>query len=368
MEEDSQEGIISLVNSIFNVGEFTKTEFTLEFKIIDDKFKTKFEDLARALENRNYVCKLLKKDDGIYIEIQKFTIKKSRKWLNATWTPRLLFAIVISFVMIDGYYRTSGTNAIIEIGDPFQMAIVYTLALLGILGTHELGHIVAAKAHRLKTSWPYFIPGLPILGIPTFGAFIQSKGLTINRSILFDVAIAGPIAGLVITIIVSLYGAYTAPILDQGIAEGLFAEQILVEWEQGEPLLMTASLAVFGKGGPGHEVIMTPVMFAAWIGFLITFLNLLPAWQLDGGHMARTLLGQKIHRYATYGSMLVLVLLNYWLMAILILVMSTKNPSATPLDDISPLTKNRKLAYIGIIILAVLCAPLPSGLFSGILP
>ena len=368
MEEDSQEGIISIVNSIFDVGEFTKTEFTLEFKITNVEFQTKFEDLARSLENMSYVCKLLKKDDGIYIEIQKFTVKKPRRWLNATWTPRLLFAIVISFVMIDGYYRTSGTNSIVEIGDPFQMAIVYTLALLGILGTHELGHIIAAKMHRLKTSWPYFIPGLPVIGIPTFGAFIQSKGLTINRRILFDVAIAGPIAGLVITMIVSLYGAYTAPILDQEIAEGLFADQILVEWEQGEPLLMTASLAVFGKGGPGYEVIMTPVMFAAWIGFLITFLNLLPAWQLDGGHMARTLLGQKIHRYATYGSMLVLVLLNYWLMAILILVMSTKNPSATPLDDISPLTRNRKIAYIGIIVLAFLCAPLPSGLFSGILP
>ena len=368
MEEDSQENIISLVNSIFNVGEFTKTEFTLEFKITDIEFQTKFEDLARELENMSYVCKLLKKDNEIYVQIQKFTIKKARKLLNATWTPRFLFVIVISFVMIDGYYRTSGTNSIVEIGDPFQMAIVYTLALLGILGTHELGHIIAAKMHRLKTSWPYFIPGLPVIGIPTFGAFIQSKGLTINRRILFDVAIAGPIAGLVITMIVSLYGAYTAPILDQEIAEGLFADQILVEWEQGEPLLMTASLAVFGKGGPGYEVIMTPVMFAAWIGFLITFLNLLPAWQLDGGHMARTLLGQKIHRYATYGSMLVLVLLNYWLMAILILVMSTKNPSATPLDDISPLTRNRKIAYIGIIVLAFLCAPLPSGLFSGILP
>ena len=368
MEEDSQENIISLVNSIFNVGEFTKTEFTLEFKITDIEFQTKFEDLARGLENMSYVCKLLKKDNEIYVQIQKFTVKKSRKLLNATWTPRFLFVIVISFVMIDGYYRTSGTNSIVEIGDPFQMAIVYTLALLGILGTHELGHIIAAKMHRLKTSWPYFIPGLPVIGIPTFGAFIQSKGLTINRRILFDVAIAGPIAGLVITMIVSLYGAYTAPILDQEIAEGLFADQILVEWEQGEPLLMTASLAVFGKGGPGYEVIMTPVMFAAWIGFLITFLNLLPAWQLDGGHMARTLLGQKIHRYATYGSMLVLVLLNYWLMAILILVMSTKNPSATPLDDISPLTRNRKIAYIGIIVLAFLCAPLPSGLFSGLLP
>ena len=368
MEEDSQENIISLVNSIFNVDEFTKTEFTLEFKIRDIEFQTKFEDLARGLENMSYVCKLLKKDNEIYVQIQKFTIKKARKLLNATWTPRFLFVIVISFVMIDGYYRTSGTNAIVEIGDPFQMAIVYTLALLGILGTHELGHIIAAKMHRLKTSWPYFIPGLPVIGIPTFGAFIQSKGLTINRRILFDVAIAGPIAGLVITMIVSLYGAYTAPILDQEIAEGLFADKILIEWEQGEPLLMTASLAVFGKGGPGHEVIMTPVMFAAWIGFLITFLNLLPAWQLDGGHMARTLLGQKIHRYATYGSMLVLVLLNFWLMAVLILVMSTKNPSATPLDDISPITRNRKIAYIGIIVLAFLCAPLPSGLFSGLLP
>ena len=198
------------------------------------------------------------------------------------------------------------------------------------------------------------------MGIPTFGAFIQSRGLTINREILFDIAIAGPIAGLVIAIIVSVYGAYTAPVLDQEFASGLFEESRLVEWNQGEPLLMTASLAMFGKGGSGSEVIMTPVLFAAWIGFLITFLNLLPAWQLDGGHMARTFLNLKLHRYATFGSMAILVLLNYWLMAILILVMSARNPSATPLDDVSPLSRNRKLAYIGIIILAILCAPLPS--------
>jgi membrane-associated protease RseP (regulator of RpoE activity) len=269
--------------------------------------------------------------------------------------------------MVDGYYRTSGTNSIVEIGDPLEMAAIYTLSLLGILGIHELGHIVAAKIHRLKTSWPYFIPGLPIIGIPTFGAFIQSKGLTINREILFDVAIAGPIAGLVIAVIVSIYGAYTAPVIDQAMAAELFAESRLIEWNMGEPLLMAASLAMFGKGGDGQEIIMTPIMFAAWIGFLITFLNLLPAWQLDGGHMARTLLGSKMHRYATYGSMAILVLLNYWLMAILIFVMSSRNPSASPLDDVSPLSRNRKLAYIGIIILAIVCAPLPTGFWSGLL-
>ena len=368
MEDPSQEEIISLVNSIFEVSDFTKAEFSLEFRIEDLEFKSKFEDLARRLENMSYVCKLEQMNGGKYIVIQKFAAKKQRKWLSTAWTPRILFAVVISFVMIDGYYRTAGTNSIIEIGDPLEMAGIYTLSLLGILGIHELGHIVAAKLHRLKTTWPYFIPGLPVIGIPTFGAFIQSRGLTINREILFDVAIAGPIAGLVIAVIVSIYGAYTAPILDQDVAAGLFAESRLMEWNQGEPLLMTASLAMFGKGGAGHEVIMTPVLFAAWIGFLITFLNLLPAWQLDGGHMARTLLGPKMHRYATYGSMAILVLLNYWLMAMLILIMSTRNPSATPLDDVSPLSRNRKLAYIGIIGLAILCAPLPADFVPSFLP
>jgi len=368
MEENSQEEVISLVISIFDVSDFTKTQFSLEFKINDFEFKSKFEDLARKLENMSFVCKLEKMNDGKYVIIQKFTPKKQRKWMNTSWTPRILFAVVISFVMIDGYYRTSGTNSIVEIGDPLEMAGVYTLSLLGILGIHELGHIIAAKAHGLKTTWPFFIPGLPVIGIPTFGAFIQSRGLTINREILFDVAIAGPIAGLAIAVIVSIYGAYTAPILDQNIAAGMFADSRLIEWNQGEPLLMTASLALFGKGVPGHEVIMTPIMFAAWIGFLITFLNLLPAWQLDGGHMARTLFGPKLHRYATYGSMAILVLLNYWIMAILILVMSSRNPSASPLDDVSPLSRSRKIAYIGIIGLAILCAPLPTNFLPNFLP
>ncbi len=367
MEEHSQEDIILFVNSIFEVSDFSKLEFSLKFRIEDLKFKLRFVDLARKLENMSYVCKLTEINGARYIIIQKFTPKKQRKWLSTAWTPRILFAIVITFVMIDGYYRTSKTNSIIEIGDPLEMAGIYTLSLLGILGIHELGHIVAAKVHKLKTTWPYFLPGLPIIGIPTFGAFIQAKGLTINREILFDVAIAGPIAGLVIAIIVSIYGAYTAPILDQEIAAKLFAESRLMEWNQGEPLLMTLSLAMFGKGGNGHQVIMTPIMFAAWIGFLITFLNLLPAWQLDGGHMSRTLLSSKMHRYATYGSMLVLVLLNYWLMAILIFIMSSRNPSASTLDDVSPLSRNRKFAYIGIIVLAILCAPLPSGFWSSIL-
>ena len=151
--------------------------------------------------------------------------------------------------MVDGYFRTVLANSIINIGDPLEMAVVYTLSLLGILGVHEMGHIVAARVHRLGTTWPYFIPGLPVVGIPTFGAFIKSKGLTINREILFDVAIAGPVAGLVIAVIVSMYGAYTAPILDPATATMLFADDRLSEWSMGEPLLMTAQPGAVWQGG-----------------------------------------------------------------------------------------------------------------------
>ncbi len=356
--------VIQTIESLFDVTQIIKTEFTLEFRINDNSFESSsnFEKLARTLEGTEYMAKMTKVHDSLYIIVQKFQKQKPHRLLDAAWTPRILFGVVIAFVMIDGFWRTSSTNNIIEIGDPLEIAIIYTVALLGILGVHEAGHIIASRIHGLKTTWPYFIPGLPVIGIPTFGAFIQSKGLTINRAILFDVAIAGPVAGLAIAIIVSVYGAYTAPTIGDEIAAGMFESRMLSEWNHGEPLLLTASLAMFGKGGEGHEVIMTPVMFAAWVGFLITFLNLLPAWQLDGGHMARTFMSPNMHKYATYGSMAILVILGYWIMAVLILFMSMRNPSATPLDEVTPLPKNRKIAYVVVVGLAVICTPIPSSI------
>ena len=352
---------------MFEVSDFTKTGFSLEFRIEDVAFSSKFEDLARKLEDMRYGCKLEKMDGAKYVIIQKFSPHKQRRWMNSSWTPRILFAIVVSFVMIDGYYRTIELNVLVNTGDPFEMAIIYTLSLLGILGVHEMGHIIAARYHRLKTTWPYFIPGIPIVGMtPTFGAFIQSRGLTINRKILFDVAIAGPIAGLVVAVIVSLYGAYTMPIIDtQAISQYVEEGGDFIGFPYGNPLLFKGALMVFDKDE--QFFVYTPVLWASWIGFLITFLNLLPAWQLDGGHMARTLLGPKLHRYTTFGSMVILVLLNFWPMAILILILSSRNPSATLLDDVSPLSRNRKLAYAGIIGLAILCAPIPSNFLPGIL-
>ncbi len=357
MSEPTQEEVISIVSSQFQVTNVDLTLDTLKFRIEDREFKTGFVELAQRLESRDLICRMAKTSEGTYVLVNRFPPRKQRKLLPGSWLPRILFVIVIGFVMIDGYYRTIAANSLVDIGDPFEIAIIYTISLVGILGIHESGHLIVAKFHKLKTSWPYFIPGIPIYGIPTFGAVITSRGLTVNRHILFDVAIAGPIAGLVITMIVLMYGAYTAPVITDELAEDLFSQSQLIE--MNEPLLMIATLAMFGKGGQGEEVIMTPVLFAAWLGFLITFLNLLPAWQLDGGHMARALFGAKWHRIGTYASIGVLVLLGYWVMAMFILLLSTRSPSAMPLDDVSPVPKNRKFLYIVIVVLAVLCAPIP---------
>ncbi|MXX20981.1 MAG: site-2 protease family protein [Cenarchaeum sp. SB0661_bin_35] len=361
MGEITREQVEEIVRSKFLVADSQMNMFSQEFRILDLNCTDKFADLARTLEGGRYVCRLLERDGDRYIQIQKFTPPKPGRILGSSMTPRILFVVVCAFVMIDGYYRTVQTNQITSLGDPIQMAVIYTIALLGILGVHEMGHLMAAKIHRLKTTWPFFIPGIPIIGIPTLGAFIQSSGLTINRKILFDVAVAGPLAGAVVAVIVVLIGAWTAPVIDEGAASMLESQGVLSEFQFGESILMHGSLELFGKSSSG-VVILTPILWASWIGFLITFLNLLPAWQLDGGHMARTILGSSAHRYATYASIGVLVLLNYWVMAILILALSWRNPAATPLDDVSPLPQNRKVIYLGVVVLAVVCAPIPAGI------
>ena len=333
----------------------------MKFYIDDSDFKTKFVQITQELEEKNFFCTLEKESDNMVLIISKLSPTKKRRWLSKTWIPRILFVVTVCFVLIDGFYRTVGVNRLAEIGDPFAVAILYAWALMGILGIHEAGHLIAAKWHKIKTTWPYFIPGVPIYGIPTFGAFIQSRGLTVNRDILFDIAIAGPIAGLVVAIVVAVFGVYTSPIIDNELAEQLFGTSQLME--MNENIIMKIIIIAFEKDGANVQLVMSPIMFAAWLGFLITFLNLLPAWQLDGGHLARVIFGKKWHKIATYASMGVLVLLNYWMMAILILILSSKSKDTQPLDDISPLSSNRKIMYIGVIILAILCAPLPSSFF-----
>ena len=354
----STDQIVETVSSVLTVDAVHNEGDVLRFEIADAEFEDGFVRLARILDGTDVVCSVESRGGRTSIVARRLEQKPQGRFFSTPWVPRALFAVVVVFVMVDGLHKAQTTNGVVYIGEPVYVAAVYTAALLGILGTHELGHLAASWHHRLRTTWPYFIPGIPILGIPTFGAFIRSEGVTVNRRILFDVAIAGPIAGLAVALAVMVAGAYTAPVLSLEEAALLDLET----WGLGQPLFMYGALELFGKAGEGHTVIVTPLVFAAWVGFFITFLNMLPAWQLDGGHMARVLLGRRAHRYATYASVAVLAALGYFPMAILVLVLASKNPSAEPLDDITPLPAGRKAAYAAMVALAFLCAPLPAQL------
>ncbi len=357
MSEPTVEEVISIVSAVFQIKGVSQGIGVLQLEIESEEFKQKFVQLAKQIESKNLVAKLEKNDGRVFVLISRFQSPRSRR----AWIPRVLFAATLVMVMIDGYYHTIEANSITYIGEPFQIAILFTISLMGILGIHELGHMIASKMHKIKTSWPYFIPGIPVFGFPTFGALIVSRSFMINRDILFDVGISGPIVGLVTAIIVSIFGASLSPLISVTQAQAL-SNSGLVEIHSS--VLMDATILLVGKHIVGKELIMSPVLYAAWFGFLITFLNLLPAWQLDGGHIARATFGRRWHQIMTYASIGVLAAIGYYIMALFVLMFSMRSSDVKPLDDISPLSNKRKKMFVLVMILAFLCAPLPFSILS----
>jgi len=347
------------VSSYFTIIGFNQNLAILQVEISGDNVSKKFPQLVQKIESKNMIVRLESDSGRIFLLISRFVPPKSRR----SWIPRALFAATIVTVMIDGYYRAISTNSIVKGDDPIYIAVLYTISLLGILGIHELGHMIASKIHKLKISWPYFIPGIPILGfIPTFGALIMSRGLIVNRNMLFDIGISGPIAGLIVAVIVSTYGASISPMVPTSQAHELLEKSGLMELHSS--ILMDTTISLVGKHVPNQELVMSPVLLAAWFGFLITFLNLLPAWQLDGGHIARATFGVKWHKILTYASIGILASTGYYIMALFVLMFSLRSQDVKPLDDISPLSKKRKRMFALVIVLAFLCAPLPFSIFT----
>ena len=132
MVELTQEEIQSIVSSQF---EITDTEISLtkmKFRFGNINFKEKFVKLTQILEAKNLVCVLERQNKGIFLVVSKFPPIKQRKWLSRTWTPRILFAVTVAMVLIDGFFRTAGLNSFMPIGDPFGVAILYAWALIGI--------------------------------------------------------------------------------------------------------------------------------------------------------------------------------------------------------------------------------------------
>jgi len=266
----------------------------------------------------------------------------------------------------------------------------FTVSMLGILGAHEFGHYLAGRYHKVHVTLPYFIPlPFPFSPFGTMGAFINMKEVPRNRRILLDIGIAGPLAGLLVAIPVLLIGLSMSPLTQlpaAAAANGVAQTQL----EGNSIVYLLAKYTIFGQllphpvsygglapavywlryfftGQPlpygGMDVSLDPVAWAGWGGLLITALNLIPAGQLDGGHMIYTLLGRKGVRRLLPIVLAALVVLGFvwtgwWLWAALIFVLG--RVYAEPLDTITQLDGRRKLmAILALVLFVLLFTPVP---------
>lgn len=172
------------------------------------------------------------------------------------------------------------------IDDPSVLwkGVPFAATLLGILVTHEFGHYLFSRIHRVPASLPLFIPGPPHF-IGTFGAIIRMRGPILSRKALFDIGVAGPIAGFVVALVALVVGLELSKVVRTEGAYGLHL---------GEPLLLQfVAWVVKGSIPIGYDIVLHPVAFAAWFGLFVTSLNLIPIGQLDGGHVAYALWGNR---------------------------------------------------------------------------
>jgi len=334
--------IHNLVQAEFTLEEgFIEHDIPTFYVTLQPNSKQAFLRLYKQLDQMGLVPFFRKRDDKHMLQIvPKPSVKPSRKTTNI-----VLLLATIATLSISGYLLSLGWIQ----QDPLIGAVMFTTAMMTILGAHEMAHKLAANKHSVEATYPYFIPGVPPLG--TFGAVIQQKSLAPNRDALFDLGMSGPVIGFIVTVFVTIVGVQLSTLIPEAETPAN-ATYIQV------PLLFEFIARIFPPIGRGTTILLHPVAYAGYIGMMVTMLNLLPTGMLDGGHVARVLLGDKARTVLSYIAILALLLIGAWLMAILVLFMSGY-PHPGSLDDVSQLSMSRKLVAIALIAIFVLTiAPL----------
>jgi len=353
------------------------------FSVSAEPTKEKFLHLIDQLRSQGLTAAIRGAGDTLTIKVfQKPDIKPSRRTINLG----LFIATVISVTVAGFFLWTGGLgglgsqtlqeqyNMIILPGaNPYWEAAAFAIGLLAIIGLHEFGHKASTVYHKLDATFPYFIPGPPPIG--TFGALISLKAPPTNRDQLFDLGLSGPVVGFVVTMIVGTVSMLFGPALTPDKLSALTAWNGTCSAQLGvgsclsnvnwpaQPLILVLLSNLTGAINP-NIIYDQQLFFAAQIGALLTFLNIVPAWQLDGGHISRAVFGPNGHRFATLIGLGLLLVSGFWAFALLVLVMIafTRRGLAgvEPLDDVSPVSNSRKILYlVGIAMLVLTFANSP---------
>lgn len=242
------------------------------------------------------------------------------------------------------------------IGTMLWNGLTYSVPLIVILFAHEMGHYLQARRYRVPASLPYFIP-FPISPFGTMGAVIVQGAGYSNRKVLFDIAVSGPLAGLVFALPITYWGLmHTEVISIVGARGNLYGDPLILIW---------MAEWIHGPMGTNETIALNAPLFAGWVGIFITALNLLPVGQLDGGHIMYALIGRKAHAVA-FGIILLaigyMIYTRYPAFLLLILLLIFFGPRHPPTaNDRSPLGWHRILLgwlVLGFVIIGLTPQPI----------
>jgi membrane-associated protease RseP (regulator of RpoE activity) len=289
---------------------------------------------------------------------------RPRKFQSRLWLHALLLVLTIGTTTVTGalHYAAfvAGSAPVTLHWGLLLQGFWYSGTLLGILGAHEMGHYLLCRRYNVDATLPYFIPMPPFLFLTgTLGAVIKIREAFPTRKVLFDIGVAGPIAGFVVLVPALFYGMTLSTVVPAP-TEGsvLFL---------GEPLLFKLAVrAVFGTVQDPYTVNMHPMVFAAWFGMLATALNLLPFGQLDGGHITYATLGRRSTVISlatvTMAVGMTFVSLSWLVMTLMMLVMlfmlGPRHPRV--IYEYEPLGTGRVMVAVFALIMFILCfTPVP---------
>jgi len=328
-------------------------------RIDKETLEDRFDSLRRILSERGYVP-ILRHEGGEHLI---FVMKKKVRKERSVWVNVFLFVATCITATLTGALLSIGFFDLWSLPNPLDIlsfqylwegVVFFAFPLMSILLIHEMGHYYVSKRHGIATSLPFFMPIPPIVpafNIGTFGALISSHEPMPDKKALFDVGIAGPIAGFIVALPVTIIGIATSDIV-------VFSEIPAGEPILGSSILFYSLTQLFLDIPVGYAVNLNLIAFAGWVGLLITSINLLPAGQLDGGHIFRAFLGVK-QKYAGWVAVFIMIFTGWWFFALIIVfLMGMLHPP--PLNDASELDMRRKaLFFVAVVILIICFIPYP---------
>jgi len=320
----------------------------------------KFDRLRQELWAQGYIPLLRREAGEEFVEvIRRAKARRSRIWINL-----LLLAGTFATTLFAGalIWLTYVGGANLGTGDFLNGGAYFAAPVMTILGLHELAHYAMARRRRLDASLPYFIPVPPPFLFGTLGAFVSIREPFPDKKALFDIGASGPLAGFAASIPIAILGMYLsahAPVLPASYCGPTVLGQSYGNLLLGVPLFWQF-LALFVPSG---LVTLHPLALAGWVGIFVTAINLLPAGQLDGGHVFRALFGDRA-RFVSYGIVVLLFGLGLfytgWLFfAVLVLFLGLRHPP--PLNDLTPLGGARYAvggAVLAILVVGFVVVPL----------